>query len=108
MTTVSVLRARHFLSQLKKRKVVRVALVYFIVAVVVLLIGKVVFDDLALPSWSPTLFLALILLGFPIALILSWVYEVTPLGVRKDSAGHIESVTDLESHRLPSTTVLAV
>jgi adenylate cyclase len=105
---MSVLRARYYWDQLKKRKVVRVALVYIIVALVALLVGEVVFDDLALPSWSLTLLFVLVLLGFPVALFLSWVYGGTPEGVRKDSAGHIESVTDLESYRedAPSVAVL--
>ena len=105
---MSVLRARYFWGQLKKRKVVRVALIYIIVAVVVLLVSKVMFENLALQSWSLSLLFALVALGFPVTLFLSWFFEVTPQGIRKDSAGHIESVTALESHHedTPSVAVL--
>jgi len=105
---MSLLRARYFWGQLKKRKVVRVALLYIVVAVIVLLVGEVILTDSALPSWTMNLLIVLALAGFPIAIILSWVYEVTPHGVCKDSAGHIESVTDLESQRedTPSIAVL--
>jgi len=94
--------------QLKKRKVVRVALVYILVAWVVMQVGGVVLESLLLPDWSFTLVLALILLGFPIALVLAWAYEVTPHGIRKDSAGYIEALTDDPSllDSAPSIAVL--
>jgi len=71
-------RARHFWKQLKKRKVVRVALAYIIVGWVVLQVGEIVLEGLGVPSWSLSLLIVLVLLGLPIALILSWAYEVTP------------------------------
>ena len=101
-------RARHFWSQLKKRKVVRVALAYIVVGWVVLQVGEIAFEGLGVPPWSLSLLIVLVLLGFPIALVLSWAYEVTPQGVRKDSAGHIESVTQMASYQrdAPSIAVL--
>lgn len=96
--------------QLKKRKVVRVALMYIIVAWVVLQVGEVVFEGLGVPPWSLTLLIIMVLLGFPIALVLSWAYEVTPSGIRKDPAGNIEALTDIESDQYedgaPSIAVL--
>jgi len=102
------LRAKSLWNQLKKRKVVRVALVYIFVAWVVLQVGEVVLEGLGVPSWALSLLIILILLGFPIALVLSWAYEVTPQGIRKDSAGHIESITEIEDYQsgTPSIAVL--
>ncbi|HEY5775058.1 MAG TPA: tetratricopeptide repeat protein, partial [Xanthomonadales bacterium] len=82
--------------QLKKRKVVRVALTYIFVSWVLMQIGEVAFEGLGLPPWSLSLLIAFILLGFPLALILSWAYEVTPEGIRKDSAGNISSLKEEE------------
>jgi len=95
-------------NQLKKRKVVRVTLAYIIVGWLVMQVGEVVFDALGVPPWSLTLLIVLILLGFPIAVILSWAYEVTPQGIRKDPAGNIESTTEIESYHdgAPSIAVL--
>jgi len=95
-------------SQLKKRKVVRVALVYIVVGWIVMQVGEVVFEGLGVPPWSLTLLISLILLGFPIAMILSWAYEVTPQGIHKDPAGNIESTTEIESYQdgAPSIAVL--
>ena len=102
------LRAKDFWSQLKKRKVVRVALAYILVGWVVMQVGEVVFEGLAVPTWALSLLIVLILLGFPIALILAWAYEVTPQGVRKDPGGDIESITEIEDHLdgAPSIAVL--
>jgi len=95
-------------SQLKKRKVVRVAVAYIVVGWVVMQVGEVVFEGLGVPSWSLSLLIVLVLLGFPIAVVLSWAYEVTPQGIRKDSAGDIESTTEVEDYQdgAPSIAVL--
>lgn len=90
------LRTKRFWEQLKKRKVVRVALVYVFVAWVVMQIGEVTFEGLGLPPWSLSLLIVLVLLGFPIALVLAWAYEISPQGISKDSASNIESITDIE------------
>jgi TolB-like protein/Flp pilus assembly protein TadD len=102
------IRAKELWAQLKKRKVVRVALAYILVSWVVMQVGEVVFEGLGLPPWALTLLIVLLLLGFPVALVLAWAYEVTPMGVRKDSAGHIESIIEAEDDldSAPSIAVL--
>jgi adenylate cyclase len=102
------LRAKGFWIQLKKRKVVRAALAYIFVGWVVMQVGEVVFEGLGMPPWALTLLVVLILLGFPIVLVLSWAYEVTTDGIRKDSAGYIESITESEKddEEVPSIAVL--
>jgi len=106
--TMSELRARDLWSQLKKRKVVRVALVYLAIAWLVILTGVLTFAGLGIPQWVLSLLIALILLGFPIALVLAWVYEITPHGIRKDTAGDIEIVTKFKKleDSTPSIAVL--
>jgi len=102
------LKTNSFWNQLKKRKVVRVALAYIFVSWVVMQVGEVAFESLGMPPWALTLLIVFVLLGFPIALVLSWAYEVTPGGIRKDSAGHIESITEIEKYHedAPSIAVL--
>lgn len=78
---------KNFFQQLKDRKVIRVAIVYVLVGWVMMQVGEVTFEALGLPPWALTLLIVIILLGFPIALVLAWAFEVTPEGVRKDSAG---------------------
>ena len=95
-------------SQLKKRKVVRVALIYLVVGLAVMLAGIWAFEGLGLPDYLLPLLLVLVFLGFPIALVLAWVYEITPHGIRKDSAGQIESIKKVDHYpdNVPSIAVL--
>ena len=79
--------SKSFWKQLRERKVIRVGIVYVVVGWILMQIGEVTFEALALPAWSLTLLIVLVLLGFPIALVLAWAFEVTPEGIRKDSAG---------------------
>jgi TolB-like protein/Flp pilus assembly protein TadD len=95
--------------QLKERKVIRVGLVYIIVGWILMQIGEVTFEALTLPPWALTLLILIILLGFPIALILAWAYEVTPEGIRKDSVGMVAEADEAPSvldSTAPSIAVL--
>ncbi len=102
------LQLKDIWSQLKKRKVVRVAAVYLVISLLLILIGTISFESLGVPSFVLSLLLVVILLGFPVAMVLAWVYEITPLGIRKDSAGNIESITEIEElpEDVPSLAVL--
>ena len=80
--------------QLKQRKVIRVGAVYIIVGWILMQIGEVTFDALALPGWALTLLIVIVLMGFPLALVLAWAYEITPEGIRMDSAGDVSSTDD--------------
>lgn len=72
-----------FLRELNKRRVTRVAIAYLVVAWVVLQIVDIVFPALGLPDWSITATLALLAAGFPAALILSWIFDITPDGIER-------------------------
>jgi hypothetical protein len=70
-----------FFEEVKRRKVYRVAAAYIIAAGFIIQIGSAVFPALELPSWAFRLVVVLLLMGFPIALILAWAYDVTPQGI---------------------------
>jgi TolB-like protein/Flp pilus assembly protein TadD len=74
---------RVFLAELKRRRVFRVAVVYAVVAFVIWQAADFVLPALRLPAWSDTLVVVLTLIGFPIALVLAWAFDVTPEGVRR-------------------------
>jgi len=67
-----------FLAELKRRKVYRVAAIYATVGVAISLAVPDLFGVLLLPTWAARLVITLILLGFPLALVLAWAYEVRP------------------------------
>ena len=71
-----------FFEELQRRKVYRVAAAYIIAAGFIIQIGSAVFPAWELPNWAFRLVVVLLLIGFPIALILAWAYDVTPQGIR--------------------------
>ena len=71
-------------SELKRRNVFRVAALYLVAAWVLLQIGDLLFGLLGLPAWSNKLLFAALVLGFVPALIFSWVYELTPEGLKRE------------------------
>jgi TolB-like protein/Flp pilus assembly protein TadD len=77
-----------FFEELQRRKVYRVAAAYIIAAGFVIQIGSAVFPAWELPSWTLRLVVVLLLMGFPIALILAWAYDVTPQGIRVTGGSH--------------------
>jgi ABC-type phosphate transport system permease subunit len=80
------------LAELKRRKVVRVAVVYVATAFAVLQAADIMLPQMGVPEWGLSLVVALIVLGFPIALVLGWALELTPEGIRRT-----EAVTDSEA-----------
>jgi adenylate cyclase len=74
-----------FFTELKRRKVFRVAVTCAIVAWLIAQIVSVLNDSLNLPDWVDTLVILPLFIGFPIALILAWAYEVTPDGIKYDA-----------------------
>jgi TolB-like protein/Flp pilus assembly protein TadD len=71
-----------FFQELQRRKVYRIAAAYIIAAGFIIQISSAVFPAWELPSWSFRLVVVLLLIGFPIALILAWAYDITPQGIR--------------------------
>src|SRR5216117_3131554 len=77
-----------FFAELQRRKVYRVAAAYIVAAGFIIQIGSAVFPAWELPNWTLRLVVVLLLMGFPIALILAWAYDVTPQGIRVTPGGH--------------------
>src|SRR5438067_4813425 len=76
----------NFFEELQRRKVYRVAAAYIIAAGFIIQIGSAVFPAWELPNWTLRLVVVVLLIGFPIALILSWAYDVTAEGIRATPA----------------------
>jgi TolB-like protein/Flp pilus assembly protein TadD len=71
-------------AELKRRNVFRVAMFYGVTAWVLLQVGDLLFGALGVPPWGIKLLLGLLLLGFPMALVFAWVYELTPEGLKRE------------------------
>jgi adenylate cyclase len=74
---------KSFAAELRRRRVFRAAAIYLVVAWVIIQIGEATFPSLALPEWALRLVIVMVALGFPIALVLAWAYDLTPAGDQK-------------------------
>ena len=72
-----------FWQELKRRKVVRVIIMYAGVAFIITELENNISEPLHLPDWIATFVILLLIIGFPIIAILSWIFDVTPEGLRK-------------------------
>lgn len=82
----SASRLRRFLAELRRRRVYHVAAAYAGVALVVWEVADLTFGPLGIPQWANTLVVLLTLLGFPVALVLAWAFEIVPEGVQRTDA----------------------
>jgi DNA-binding winged helix-turn-helix (wHTH) protein len=71
-------------AEMKRRSVFRVGIAYAIAGWLLLQIGEIAFDFLEVPIWAGKLLIVFLVLGFPVALILAWAFELTPEGVKRD------------------------
>jgi adenylate cyclase len=94
------------LAELKRRNVFRVAVAYVVLSWLILQMGDLLFDLMGLPEWSNRIVLVILLLGFPVAVIFSWIYELTPEGIRKESAvDRSHSITPETGRKLNYITI---
>ena len=88
-----------FWEELKRRKVVRVIIGYLASAYVLLELTSIVAEPLGLPGWTIKFVIVLLCLGFIIAIFLSWVFDITPGGLKKT-----KSTKSANQEKLPETT----
>jgi len=74
---------KNFFGELKRRNVYKVAIAYAVVAWLLMQIATQVFPFLEIPNWAIRLVIMLIVIGFPIALIIAWAFELTPEGLKR-------------------------
>jgi len=73
----------NFFSELKRRNVYKVAVAYAVVAWLLIQAASILFPTFEAPSWVMKVFVAVVLLGFPLALIFAWAFELTPEGLKR-------------------------
>ncbi len=72
-----------FFGELKRRNVYKVAIAYAVVAWLLIQIATQVFPFFEIPNWAVRLVVLLLVIGFPVALILAWAFEITPEGIKR-------------------------
>jgi len=74
---------RAFFHELKRRRVYRVALAYGIFASAMIQVGGTILPIFHAPEWGQQVFVVLIAIGFPFALVLGWLYDITAEGIQR-------------------------
>jgi TolB-like protein/Flp pilus assembly protein TadD len=77
------LNTGNFFEELKRRSVYRVASAYVVLSWLVIQVATIVFPTFNAPNWVVKVIMALIALGFPIAVALAWAFEITPEGIKR-------------------------
>ena len=90
---------RSFFAELKRRNVYKVAVAYAIVGWLIVQIATQVFPFLEIPNWVVRLVIILVAIGFPMALIIAWAFELTPEGIKR--TGDVDrSAQDTSTNRI--------
>src|SRR6202011_3252899 len=77
------MRVDNFFGELKRRNVYKVAVAYAVVSWLLIQIATQVFPFFEIPSWAVRLVVLAIVIGFPIALVIAWAFELTPQGLKR-------------------------
>ncbi len=101
-----------FFAELKRRHVYRVAIAYIVAAWLLLQLAAILFPAFGAPSWAIRLLFAFLVIGFLVAILLAWAFEITPEGVRRtESADSEEARPATTGRRIGRTlnfTIIAV
>ena len=97
-----------FFDELKRRKVYRVPALYLVVSWLVLQVADVFMDFLPLPEWTGSLIFVLLVLGFPVALVLAWAFQLTPEGLRREDGPGETATQGSRSYKLDALIALAL
>jgi TolB-like protein/Tfp pilus assembly protein PilF len=98
-----------FFAELKRRNVFRVGIAYGVAAWVLLQVVDLVLDNVEAPGWVMDVFMLVVVLGFIVALVIAWAYELTPEGIKRESeVDREESVTLHTAKKLDVITLGAI
>src|SRR4051812_40184836 len=97
---------RNFFAELKRRNVYKVAVAYAVVSWLLVQIATQVFPFFDIPNWTVRVVVLLLTLGFPVALVLAWAFEITPEGIKRESEiATDESITQHTGRKLIGITI---
>src|SRR5260370_21763942 len=97
----------NFFAELKRRNVYKVAVAYAIVAWLLIQAASILFPTFEAPAWVMKVFVTAVILGFPVALVFAWAFEITPEGIKRaDEVSPDESLTRTRGWNL--TTIISL
>ena len=96
-------------AELRRRNVIRVGAAYAVVAWLLVQVADVVFPVFDAPDWALRIFVIVLLLGLPVALLVAWIFELTPEGVKREKdIDRSASVTRSTGRRLDRVIIVAL
>lgn len=95
-------------SELKRRNVFRVALLYLVSSWVVLQVADVGVSLLGLPDWTGRFIFLLLVIGFPLVIVFSWIYEITPDGIKRETEVEVDASIAADTARKLNTAVIVM
>jgi TolB-like protein/tetratricopeptide (TPR) repeat protein len=95
--------------ELKRRNVFRVAIAYIAVAWLVLQVSDIVFENFGTPDWVMKTLMFVLAIGFPLAVLFAWAFEMTPEGITKEKdVDRSESITAQTGQKLNRTIIVVL
>ena len=78
-------------AELKRRRVYPVIAAYAVISFILLQIGEITFVPLGLPNWVMVSLIVFVIVGFPVVVVLAWVFDITPTGIRRTGAAAVQA-----------------
>jgi hypothetical protein len=97
-----------FFAELKRRNVYKVAIAYGVVAWLLMQVASQIFPFFEIPSWAVRLVVLALIIGFPVAVILAWAFELTPEGIKREEDVDLGSSITRKTGRKLDFLIIAV
>lgn len=102
------MNSKKFFAELKRRRVYTVAVTYAVIGWLLIQVVTQVFPPFEIPNWGERLAIVAIMLGFPIALIFAWIYDITSHGIVRTSDAEPAATTEIAESRGSTEKSIAV
>jgi hypothetical protein len=99
----------NYFDELKRRNVLRVGAAYAVVGWFIIEVVDTLAPRMAMPEWVPGFFIIAVLIGFPIVLLLSWAFEMTPEGLKRTVEVDVkDSITSTTGQKINYVIIAAL
>ncbi len=102
------MKLRNFFAELKRRNVYKVAIAYAVVAWLLMQVASQIFPFFEIPNWAVRLVVLLLIIGFPVAVILAWAFELTPEGIKRAEDVDVSKSIAPKTNRKLTVIIIAI
>src|SRR5256885_13219065 len=96
---------RNFFAELKRRNVYKVAVAYAVVSWLLIQAASIILPTFEAPGWTMKVLIVALAIGFPIAVVLAWAFEITPKGIKRaEDVDPNESITPRTGRKIVAVT----